>query len=330
MKSSTHTLGVGIDVSKRTLDVVLRRRDAEKHFVVSNDAAGIQTLTKKLRPCLCPIVCESTGRYHLLCSYRLSQAGLDVRVVNPLISNRYLRSSIRKKKTDKIDASGLAQMAATSTDLPDRFALSKVDLHIRQKMGLLCALERQLQSQKLSLQNYIECQETFGFQTSDVERQLLIIIRELQHQKHLLEQEIEILIALDPDRAARRDLAVTVPGVSPLLASLLSQLLRTDCVSARQWIAFLGLDISLHQSGQFKGNGKLSKRGNAYLRKRLFCAAWGAVMHHDAFHSYYDQLKTAGRKHKEALVIIARKLLRILFAVLKQEKPFSLDLCIFA
>jgi transposase len=323
-------LGIGIDVSKRTLDIVLRRQDAEEHIVVKNDTADIQKFAKRLQQCTCPIVCESTGRYHLLCSYLLSQAGLDVRVVNPLISHRYLTASIRKQKTDKIDANGLAQMAATASDLPDRFVLSKTDLHIRQKMGLLCAIERQLQSQKLSLQNYIECQETLGLQTSDVERQLLEITRELRHQKDLFEQEIETLAALNPNHAARRDLAATVPGVSPLLASLLSQLLRTDCVSARQWIAFVGLDISLNQSGQWKGNGKLSKRGNAYLRKRLFCAAWGAVMRYEVFRLYYDKLKSDGRKHKEALVIIARKILRILFAVLKQEKPFSFDSCVFA
>lgn len=330
MKIPSSVLGIGIDVSKRTLDVVLRRQDAEEHLVVSNDAAGIQKLARQLKRCVSPIVLESTGRYHLLCSYLLSQAGLDVRVVNPLISRRYLTASIRKQKTDKIDASGLAQMAAVATDLPDRFALSKIDLHIRQKMGLLCALERQLQSQKLSLQNYVECQENFGLQTSEVEQSLLEIIRQLKRQKDLLEREIEALVALNPDRVIRRDLAVTVPGISPMLGSLLSQLLRTDCVSARQWIAFVGLDISLNQSGQWKGGGKLSKRGNAFMRKRLFGAAWGAVMNHEAFRAYYDKLKADGRKHKEALLIIARKLLRILFAVLKQGKPFSFDSCIFA
>ena len=79
----------------------------------------------------------------------------------------------------------------------------------------------------------------------------------------------------------------------------------------------------LRESGTWRGRGKLTKRGNPYLRKRLFCAAWGAVMHYEVVHDYCEDLKAKGRNHVEALVMIARKLLRIAYAVLTKGVEYD-------
>ena len=71
---------------------------------------------------------------------------------------------------------------------------------------------------------------------------------------------------------------------------------------------------------------KLTKRGNSYIRKRLYCAAWGANMHYPEVHRYYEKLKAAGRNHVEALCIIARKLLRIAYAVLVKGKTYDAEI----
>ena len=91
----------------------------------------------------------------------------------------------------------------------------------------------------------------------------------------------------------------------------------------KQWIAFVGLDVTVRQSGNWKGRGKLSKRGNPYLRKRLYTAAWGAQMNDEAFAAEYRNLREAGRTYREAIVILSRKILRIAFAVCKNDRPYE-------
>src|ERR1051326_6902035 len=119
-------------------------------------------------------------------------------------------------------------------------------------------------------------------------------------------------------KGQKHRLACTIPGIAGFTGSILCQLLDTSCIHAKQWIAFVGYDISLAQSGTWRGRGKLSKRGNGYLRKRLYQAAWGAIMHDPRFRRYYKALKEKGHSHRAATVIVSRKLLRILFAVLKE------------
>lgn len=316
-------VGVGIDVSKNKLDIVLRRDQGdEHHFIVANSRPGTGKLIRALNRCACPVVMESTGRFHILCALLLHEAGFDVRVINPIIAHRYVTASIRKKKMDKADAAVLAHVAAMEKDIP-RFTATKLDIHVRQKIGLLCSLERQLQALRATRERYLEFQKVIGLSASRAERQLRKIVRLLGEQMEDLRNEVEQMVSDIPDMRSRSALACTVPGISPYLATILCHTLRTDCVSPKQWIHYVGLDVSVHQSGTWKGHGKLSKRGSGYLRKRLFGAAWGAMQHNPHFRRYYDSLRGEGRSYREGINIIARKILCILFGVLKSGQPFS-------
>jgi transposase len=322
-------VGIGIDVSKGKLDVILRfERGNDRHVLVPNTAAGVGKLTQTLQGSTCRIVLESTGRFHLLPSHLLSQQGFDVRVINPIIARRYMTASVRKKKMDKADAAVLAQVAALEKAIP-RFTATKDDIEIRQKIGLLCALERHLQSLRATRERYREFQDVMAIKPSRAELQLEATDIDLERKKKMLEREIEDRVEQNPALKSRCDLAASIPGVSRFLACLLCHSLRLDCESPKQWIHYVGYDVSVQQSGLWKGHGKLTKRGNPYLRKRLFNAAWAAMMHSEQFRRYYETLRQEGRSYRESLVIIARKLLRILFAVQKTGMPYSEDRCLF-
>ena len=114
-----------------------------------------------------------------------------------------------------------------------------------------------------------------------------------------------------------------LPGYSLMVAGLVSTAFDRQAKSDRSWVAYVGLDISVRESGKWRGKGRLTKRGNSFLRKRLIGAAWGAMMNYDEVRDYYLRLKTAGRNHIEALCIIARKLLRIAYVVLVQGKEYD-------
>src|SRR4030042_1073534 len=90
----------------------------------------------------------------------------------------------------------------------------------------------------------------------------------------------------------------SICGVSPYVATVADIFFSEQYLeSPKQWIAYAGLDVSRRQSGKWKGRCRLTKRGNAYLRKRLFCAAWGAKMHNEKFRKYYDGLREKGRTY---------------------------------
>lgn len=315
-------VSIGIDVSKDTLVVAFRSQEAETSCSFPNSPNGITALRRKMGRRSCPIVMESTGRYHLLCAFLLSEKGYDVRVINPIMAKRYISASVRKIKTDKSDASALAHMGQIQADLP-AFTASSRDIQIRQKMGLLSTLEKKLQALSQMMQGYADCQYTLQLKTSETEKRIRACIKLLQTEKQNLAEEIQTLIEQDAEKKTQREIACTIPGISALTGSLLVQMLSLSCVDAKQWIAFVGLDVSQNESGKTKRRGKLSKRGNAYLRKRLFSAGWGAVMNYPKFRTYYDALKEKGHSHRAAVIIVARKLLRILFALLKNGTTFS-------
>jgi len=333
MKEKKSIQGIGIDVSKQQLDIslVLGKKNIIEHFVVENSIKGINKLMKRISDFAEKIVMESTGRYHFLVAFTLAQAGYDVRVVNPLLARKYLSASIRNNKTDKADSKILGEMAIVEKALPASFNLSKIDIQLRQKMGLMASLEKQIQQFKAVMRDYNFFQEKISITSSEAEDALSDTLKTLEKCKKALEKEFQDIIQESKkdlnDSKCHHALLISIPGVSSFAASLIVQFLDTSVNSAKSWIAYIGMDIAARQSGTWKGKGRLSKRGNPYLRKRLFGVAWGSVMTNAQFKSYYYDLKERGLKHVEALLTIARKILKITFVLLKKNIFYNEKIC---
>lgn len=324
MHKEKQVLAVGIDVAKAKLDVrILYTDESYKHHIIPNTEKGILDLVEMLIGCAGKIVMESTGRYHLLSAIMLAETGYDVRVINPLMTRAYMKARIRNTKTDKVDAALLAEIARVDRHLPNPFKPSRTRVQIRQKIGLMASLEHQIQKFTAILKNYQSFQYQLDCSLSDNEENLFNSLKSLNSTKNKFEKELEALIIADEKTRLKQELLISVPGISSFVASLILHLFQMEYTHPKQWIAYVGMDVGLRESGTWHGRGRISKRGNAYLRKRLFSAAWGAVMNNDFFKSYYESLKEKGRHHVEALMIIARKILRIAFSVLKNNKPFN-------
>lgn len=320
-------ISVGIDVSKATLAVACMVDDRSVvTCAVPNTAIGVRSIRKKLMGFAGRILLESTGRYHLLATVLLTEASFQVVVINPLLSAHYSSTSVRKLKTDKADAIKLAELALLRPDLPV-FALTRNEVCTRQKIGLLASLEKQLQRFKSTLKSFQELEQQLTEKNCSEEVSTLMkTVHMIQKSMHRLEGEIVDAISCSPDQKKRCSLLESIPGISQCGASLLVHYFahwEHQGKEAKRAVAYVGLDVSVRESGAWKGKGKLSKRGNRYVRKRLFSSAWGAVMIYPEFKAWYTRLKEQGRKHREALIIIARKLLTIAFAVLKSNRPYS-------
>src|SRR5699024_9061921 len=91
-----------------------------------------------------------------------------------------------------------------------------------------------------------------------------------------------------------------------------------------QLVAFAGLDASVHQSRDFNSNStRLSKRGSPYLRRALWHAAFVASNHYPALSLHYQKLQNRGKAHGTVVGAIARKLTHIVFAILRDNKPYE-------
>lgn len=317
--------GVGIDVSKATLEVVGIAGDTVWRTQLANNEAAIDTFAQALRAggYSGTLVCEATGHYHLLLGLVCARYGLDLRIINPLQSHKHQQSRIRKTKTDAVDGYVLATMCATERDLPEAAGLQPNQVLARLQQGQLHALEKQLQRLARSVATYTETYAKLGLRPGRSLVRLQETVAQLRAVKRQLQNELEVL--LTQASADRDDLArvQALPGFSPLVAGLVSTAFDRHAKSGRSWVAYAGLDVSVRESGTWRGRGALTKRGNSYLRKRLYCAAWGAVMNYTEVRAYYDRLKAAGRNHVEALCIIARKLLRIAYAILVKGKEYD-------
>jgi transposase len=164
-------MSIGIDVSKKELVCALRYKDHVRHVTKTNTKAGIRALDNQFRQCPCPIIMESTGRYHFLPALLLSKEGYDIRIVNPILTKRYMRTSVRNIKSDPTDAAALAQLALLDLKLPNRFTFAMSDIALRQKISLLSKLEKKLQSLRMMQREYEEVCSLCSMELSDAERE---------------------------------------------------------------------------------------------------------------------------------------------------------------
>lgn len=317
-------LALGIDVSKASLAVHGLLAEGGVDITVANTGKAVGELMRELAAGGFGgrIVLESTGYYHWLAAVCGAEAGLDVRLVNPLLSSKHARAAIRKTKTDPVDARGLASMALTERQLPAPWKRDRGWVVLRHKAGLLCALEKVLQRLHATLRDHRAALAIMGVEVDPVVAGLALQVKALKRQCDKVEGDLAACLKTHTDPALHARLQ-SVPGVSAYVAGLQSLFFRPDVKGSKSWSAFIGIDLSVKQSGTWRGRSRLSKRGNAYLRKRMFQAAWGAMQGNREFKAYYTRLRAQGRSYKESLLMIARKQLRIAYTLWTQNQTYD-------
>ena len=167
--------------------------------------------------------------------------------------------------------------------------------------------------------------ETFGikFAKRSFSFQIKQIISQISFlEEQLKEIEIEISCLLEDICPV----ITTITGIGSILgASIVSEIGNISRFErANQLVAYAGLDTRIKQSGDFSAtNTKLSKRGSPYLRRSIWLAATVAAFKDPALSIYYQGLRARGKAHGTAIGAVARKLTNIIFAVLRDQKPYT-------
>jgi transposase len=311
---------VGIDIAKASFQVSLRRPDGkrrQKRF--DNDAAGhaqlLAWLTTHAEPAV-HLCLEATGTYGEAVATVLADAGHTVSVVNPAAVKAFAQSQLRRTKTDRVDADVLADFCHAHRPP----AWTPWPLAVRELQGLV----RRRDAVQDMLSQERNRQQAGGLVDS-VAASLARHVRQLDQELRRLEKAIRDHVDRHPTLRAQRDLLVTIPGIGEATVARLLAECRdiTAFASARAYAAFSGLVPRERQSGTLRGRPVLSKLGSARLRRALYFPAITAIRASQALQPFAARLE---QKHKPKLVIIAammRKLLHIVYGVLKHRHAFD-------
>jgi transposase len=307
---------LGFDVAKDKLDVALVNRSAQlkDRYLVSNNQKSLAKLIKGVRVAHPKLVvgCEATGSYHLALVKTCLYLGIELRILNPLMTKQYTRSTIRGRKTDLDDALSIARLILRG----EGKLASSTDLSLPKAYGRLATKVTQA---KLAL---------------NLQRQFLV---RLGADKDVSELFEPVVVALDQLAKQLRDKAAldvnptdlkliqSIVGVGSITAtSILSEIGDISRFSSgSKLIAYSGLDPRVKQSGTtLNRNTKLTKRGSPELRRSLFLAANIARRFDPELRDYYLNKRAQGKAYTPSVVAVSQKLTNRIYAVLTRQTPY--------
>ncbi len=315
-----HTPVLGIDIAKKTFQCALLRGKKYKEHSFNNTPQGYQALSawlKKQGVTTVQACLEATGSYgEGIATYLAEQPAIVVSVVNPAKIKGFAQCQLQRLKTDKADA----QLIAQYCDRMQPPAWKPTPLPVRQLQALVRRVEDLNQLLRQEENRALVAQAI-------VQPSLHATIATLTDQIQQLRQQIHTHIQHHPDLKEKADLLKSIPGVGEAtqaqVLAFLGQPERFD--NAKQCAAFVGLNPRLFASGtSVKGKTRLSKTGAASLRKAFYMPALVAMKYNPLLRAFAERLKQAGKQSKVIICAIMRKLVHLIYGILKSKQPFTI------
>jgi transposase len=299
---------VGVDVDSRYLQIAFY--GADEVIQLENTKTAIRRWLRTLSGPVCLAV-EATGCYHLELVDQAHAHGVTVYLVNPYQLSRYRDSVGERNKTDRVDARLLARYLAHERE--ELRPYQPLSARHRQAWLLLKRRAKVVQAEGM-LQESLAAVPGLGTQLQAVKQQLSTLKQVIERQ--LLDQVRTLGWQADYERC------LSIKGIGVVTAAALTLAYhRGDFTRADTWVAYLGLDIRVRESGRYKGQSKLTKKGDAECRRLLYNAAMCAAR--SDLKAYYTRLRDRGYATTQAHVAVARKLVRIAFSLLKQQQTYN-------
>jgi transposase len=304
-------LFIGVDVAKDNVVVACSQATFAPR-TVPNKPTALKAFLRTL-PAQSGIAMEATGSYHQGLADLAHQLGLRVYVLNPRDLYHYAKGVGMRAKTDRVDAALIARFLANEGARlrpyePATAEQRKVDQLLRKRAKIV--------SFRAALQ--LTCADTPSIrkEVANLLKDFVALIEKIDRQLAALQEAI-------PERAEALKRLQSIPGVGSLTACWLANLMdRVKFRNSDALVAFAGMDPRPCDSGQKRGKRRLSKRGPAEGRRLLFNAAMAAARS-AAWKKTYAHIREQGWASTEAIMILARKILRIALAMYKTQTNFD-------
>lgn len=303
---------VGIDVSKDQLDIAII--PSQNHFSVPRDGQGIDVLVQHLlalQPKL--VVMEATGGFETVVAAALAAAHLPVAVVNPRRIRAYAQALGRLAKTDCLDADTIAAFGEAANveaqEIPNEAA---------RMLGELVARRRQI-VETMGVERNRRRSLTHSRLIRGVDRILAALQKELSD----LEREIDEAVRGTSAWREKDELLRSFKGIGPRTSTMLiAELPELGTLTRRKIAALVGVAPMADDSGKHHGRRHI-KGGRPHVRSGLYMAALVASRRNEVIAAFYQHLIKAGKTPKQALTACMRKIITILNAILRDNRPWQ-------
>jgi transposase len=314
-----HNHVIGIDVSKKTLDVCAIYDDKIRKKSFTNTEPGFKNLmawASKLELSDPHICMEATGCYSEPVAEFLFNAGYRVSIVNPLPIKSFRMSKMVRQKTDNSDSEVIAKFCLQNSPrlwIPknrDSKELHEINSHID---FLKIELNR--------LSNLLEKK----YLNETVRKFIDEEIKFVKSQIKTLENETQKIIADNEKLQNNFEIITSINGVGSKLAlAILADADFERFKNGKQYAAFVGVTPSHFESGtSVRGKSRISKIGSSKLRKILYMNALVVKNRNENFADFVEKLEKRGKCAKVIIVAIMRKLMSIIFGMLKNNQKFD-------
>lgn len=311
---------LGIDIAKHTYHVTVQRPDGKRRQKrCDNTPAGHRTLLMWLEKQDVGVVhacIEATGTYADAVATALVDAGHRVSIVHPAAVRAFAHSQLRRTKTDAVDSDVLVDFCVAHQ--PPAWTPWPVEVRALQA---LVRRHTAVQAMLIEERNRLQAGELLPLVEASITAHIAVLERDLK----TLEQQIRDHFTQHPGLRQQRELLLTIPGIGEAtIARLLAECRAiTAFENARAYAAFSGLVPQHHQSGTLRGRSRLSKLGSARLRHALYFPALTAMRYNPVLKAFSARLRAAGKPKMVVVAAVMRKLLHLVYGVLKHQRPFD-------
>ena len=327
-KKKEDLIVVGIDVSKNTLDIAEFNGSKYKISKIPNTIKSISRFKSQKRLIENKdkyfFVMEATGVYSLLLTDELYKDGFKVTVINPLRIKRFAEMKMIRAKTDAQDAKTIALYGY---EQPLKLYVPRSN----EQQGLIRILKsiEDLENVITELSNQLKAFEIDPIQSKLVLRVLKNRIKSIRKDIKILETELyKTLYEIYPAEMRR---LLKIKGVGNKTAAIILAFFGKfeTFETAKQVVSYIGTNPKINDSGtSVKGKGNIEKKGNKYIRSKLFMTALSTSMYNPACKALHQRLTIKGKKPRQKIVAVLNKLVRQIFAVLKYDREWDPNYCL--
>lgn len=309
---------VGVDIAKRKFDVALFMNGKFKHKTCLNTRQGFEELSQWLKRQgveRVHVCMEATGTYGDELATYMHDERHTVSIVNPARIKGFAQSELLRTKNDKVDAALIARFCVAMN--PEAWTPPPPEIRRLQslvkRVDALIVMRTQEQNRVGTAHDSVE---------SSVKEHISYLDQEIEKLKRQIADHIDS----NQNLRTKSDLLRSIPGIGEAtIAVILSALHIFEGVDrVQKTVAFIGLAPREMTSGSsIKGKPRMCKIGHARLRKALFMPALVSLRYNQVLIDFGNRLRKKGKNGKVIVCAVMRKLVHIVYGILKSGKPFD-------
>lgn len=262
---------------------------------------------------------EATGVYYESLAYFLFEKEHVVHVLLPNKAKKFAESLNIKSKTDKIDSKMLGRMGVER--VLEKWVLSS---KIYRWLRTLSRERQQLVKERTRVKNQLHAEEHTGDPIKTTIKRMKSHIKYLDKQINSIEKELETVVLKDTYLSEKVKKITTVPGLA--FKTVVGVIAETqgfvNISSIKQLNSYAGYDISIKESGKWKGKARISKKGNSHIRQIMYMPSLSAIQHSKTYKSFYERLNEKKQNGLISGTAVQRKLLGLIYTLWKNDSEY--------